>query len=127
MKFPEVVESSKEIFETKKKEENKIIEEIIQSMPLSHKSSTSRNSVTAAMKEVKMKIPLPKRSRSGTTILPRATDAPRTTAASRKTTSYLTTSKSTTKFEPLDLNDLIDNEFYHSLPDDVGLFLKNPK
>ncbi|CBY20775.1 unnamed protein product [Oikopleura dioica] len=125
-KFPEVVESSKDIFETKKKEENKIIEEIIQSMPLAHKSSTTLNLVTQATKKHKMKFPVPKRFRSGTSVLPRVTDAPRTSVKELGTTSSSLNSKTSTKFEPLDLDDLIDNQFYHSLPDDLGLFLKHP-
>ena len=122
-----MVESSKDIFETKKREENKIIEEIIQSMPLAHKSSTTLNSVTSATIKPKINLPVPKRFKSGTTILPRVTDAPRTTAKEQRTTTSSLRSKASTKFEPLDLDDLIDNQFYHSLPDDVGLFLKRPK
>ena len=126
-----MVESSKDIFETKKREENKIIEEIIQSMPLAHKSSTTLNSVTSATIKPKINLPVPKRFKSGTTILPRVTDAPMTTVkvkeATLRTTRSSLSSKASTKFEPLDLDDLIDNQFYHSLPDDVGLFLKRPK
>jgi hypothetical protein len=85
------------------------------------------NSVTQATKKPKMKLPVPKRFKSGTTVLPRATNAPRTTAKELRTTSSSLNPKTSTKFEPLDLDDLIDNQFYHSLPDDVGLFLKHPK
>jgi len=96
-------------------------------MPLARKTTTMLNSVTQATKKPKMKLPVPKRFKSGTTVLPRATNAPRTTAKELRTTSSSLNPKTSTKFEPLDLDDLIDNQFYHSLPDDVGLFLKHPK
>ena len=96
-------------------------------MPLAHKSSTTLNLVTQATKKHKMKFPVPKRFRSGTSVLPRVTDAPRTSVKELGTTSSSLNSKTSTKFEPLDLDDLIDNQFYHSLPDDLGLFLKHPK